>query len=186
LPVNCQSLVDRAVSAGGGSGVRTGHGAETSLKGAQAEVTRLGSFLLVGGSSTILNLGIVAFLTSLARWPYVPSAVIAFEIGVLYSFIVMDRLTFRSLARGYDGWVVRCLRFHGVYALGATVTIIAGETLVQSIGWQPTAAHALALVVVTALNFGLLRLWAYRTPRKPSARGAGRAPFPVRQPQRGN
>lgn len=70
-----------------------------SKRQAQGEAKRLGGFLLVGGMSTVLNLGIVATLTTFARWPYVPSAVLAYEIGVLFSFVLMERLAFRELTR---------------------------------------------------------------------------------------
>lgn len=138
-----------------------------SKRQAQGEAKRLGGFLLVGGMSTVLNLGIVATLTSILGWPYVRSAVIAYEIGVLFSFVLMERLAFRELTRVSGGLAVRLVRFHATYIVGATLTIIIGDSLVTLLHFNATVAHAIAIAFTTGVNFTLLRLWAYRS------RGAG-------------
>lgn len=131
-----------------------------------AERGRFGGFLLVGGTATILNLGIVGTLTIAFTWSYLPAALIATECGVLLSFMLNDRLTFRRLASGAGHWLGRCLRFHGTYAVGQALTIALGFTLIHVAGLPPLAAQACAIAAITIFNFAMLRFWAYRARRR--------------------
>lgn len=131
-----------------------------------AEWARFGGFLVVGGTSTVLNLGIVGVLTIGLGWSYLPAALIATECGVLLSFVLNDRLTFRRLAVGAGHWLGRCLRFHGTYAVGQVLTIALGFALIHLAGLPPLAAQACAIATITLFNFGMLRFWAYRSRRQ--------------------
>lgn len=129
----------------------------------RAEWGRFGGFLMVGGTSTALNLGIVGALTIGLGWAYLPAALLATECGVLLSFVLNDRLTFRRLAGGAGHWLGRCLRFHATYAAGQVLTIGLGFALIHLAGLQPLAAQACAIATITLFNFGMLRFWAYRS-----------------------
>ncbi len=146
-----------------GEAVSTSAQSSVSKRQAQGEAKRLGAFLLVGGMSTVLNLGIVATLTAIIGWPYPPSAILAYEIGVLFSFVLMERLAFRELSHSSGAWTVRLLRFHATYIVGATLTVILGESMVTLLHFPATVAHAIAIAFTTGVNFILLRLWAYRS-----------------------
>jgi putative flippase GtrA len=128
----------------------------------QSESKRLGGFLLVGGVSTVLNLTIVGVLTIVFKWVYLPAAIIATESGVMLSFILNDRLTFRRLAPGAGHWLIRCLRFHGTYAVGQVLTILIASGILHISKLPPLLAQACAIAVVTLFNFTMLRIWAYR------------------------
>jgi len=129
---------------------------------ARSESRRFGGFLLVGGVSTILNLTIVGVLTIVFKWVYLPAAIIATESGVMLSFILNDRLTFRRLAANAGHWFTRCLRFHGTYAIGQVLTILIASGILHFSKLPPLLAQACAIVVVTLFNFAMLRIWAYR------------------------
>lgn len=129
----------------------------------RAEWGRFGGFLMVGGASTALNLAIVGALTIGLGWAYLPAALVATECGVLLSFALNDRLTFRRLAGGAGHWLGRCLRFHGTYAAGQGLTIGLGFALIHLAGLPPLAAQACAIATITLFNFGMLRFWAYRS-----------------------
>lgn len=134
------------------------------------ELRRFVVFLTVGGTSTVLNLAVVTVLTAVPRWSYLPSALVAYEIGVLFSFVLMERFAFRDMATLSGSTLVRILRFHATYLLGAVVTLAIGDTLVNRAGATPTVAHAVAIAVTTCVNFIVLRLWAYRAhPRRRDA-----------------
>jgi dolichol-phosphate mannosyltransferase len=128
----------------------------------QAESRRFGGFLLVGGISTVLNLTIVGVLTIALRWAYLPAAIIATESGVMLSFILNDRMTFRRLAPGAGSWLGRCLRFHGTYAIGQGLTILLASGIIHVAKLPALLAQACAIAVVTLFNFTMLRIWAYR------------------------
>lgn len=129
---------------------------------ARVEATRFGSFLVIGGVATALNLAVLGLLTLAVRWAYLPAAVVALEAGVLLSFILNDRLTFSALAVSAGGWIGRCLRFHGAYAVGQTLIIGIGFLLIHLAHLPVLLAQAGATAVVTLFNFGVLRTWAYR------------------------
>jgi putative flippase GtrA len=158
------------------------HGGEPAL---HAEAKRFVSFLVVGGSSTILNLAVVTLISILLRWAYIPTALVAYEAGILYSFILMDTLTFRALSDAAGGWVARCLRFHGAYVVGVGLTLVLAEGFQVYLRWQEVVAHAVALAIATVVNFTSIRFWAYRG-RRQAARPLG-TPLPARihAPHRG-
>ena len=58
---------------------------------------------------------------------------------------------------------MRLARFHATYIVGATLTIIIGESLVALAHLNATLAHAIAIAFTTGVNFILLRLWTYRS-----------------------
>lgn len=144
----------------------------------RTEASRFGSFLVIGGISTVLNLSVVGALTFVAGWSYLPAAVVALEAGVLLSFVLNDRLTFRTLADDAGSWIQRCLRFHGAYGLGQTLIIGIGFLLIHLAHLPVLVAQAGATAVVTGVNFGVLRMWAYRS-RAKFKRSADRRPAPV-------
>jgi putative flippase GtrA len=144
-------------------------GGEPALR---AEAKRFVSFLVVGGSSTILNLAVVTLISILLGWPYIPTALVAYEAGILYSFVLMDTLTFRSLTGAAGGWVARCARFHSAYIVGVALTLLLAEGFQVLLRWQEVVAHALALAIATVVNFTSIRFWTYRG-RRHVARPAG-------------
>jgi putative flippase GtrA len=127
------------------------------------EAKRFGSFLLVGGTASALNLAIVGVLTLAAHWSYLPAALIAAEAGVLLSFVLNDRLTFRRLADSAGGWLMRCVRFHGAYAAGQVLTLAIAWSLNHFLAWIPLLSQALAIGIVLFFNFTVVRFWTYRS-----------------------
>jgi putative flippase GtrA len=146
----------------------------------RAEASRLRNFLLVGGSSTILNLGIFGSLTSLLHWPYVPAWLVATEIGIFYSFLVNDRLTFHTLAGTAGSWPARCLRFHSAYAVGQALTLLIGGGLHLLLNWLPVITQAIAVAIVVTFNFLVIRFWTYR-PRAETTAGVVATPSDLRE-----
>lgn len=139
----------------------------------RAEASRFGSFLLVGGTASLLNLAIVGVLTIKFHWTYLPAVLIATEAGVFLGFLLNDRFTFRRLAGDAGTWLGRCLRFHGTYAVGQALTIAIGAGLVSLLRFQPLLAQAIAIGLVTLFNFVTVRFWAYRSRRHVQAEGMG-------------
>src|SRR5260370_37182393 len=130
--------IDRVEQYGGGGvglldplqglSVRPGdHGAQLGT-----ESRRFLAFLVVGGTSALINLATLTILSVIAHWPYLPAALIATEVGIFESFLLNDRLTFRGLAADAGGLVRRCLRF---YAAGGGRRPTPGSRWARS--WRP-------------------------------------------------
>ncbi|GAC1454532.1 MAG: hypothetical protein PVSMB4_15140 [Ktedonobacterales bacterium] len=134
----------------------------------RVEAARFGSFLLVGGTATALNLTVVGTLTILAHWTYLPAALIATEAGLMLSFLLNDRLTFRALSGAAGSWVMRCLRFHGASLVGQGLTLLIAGSLNQFLRWPALAAQAFAIALVLGFNFTVMRLWTYRARARPA------------------
>lgn len=120
-------------------------------------------FLLVGGICAIFNLAILSALTLLAGWSYLSAVLVATEAGVLLSFILNDRITFRELAEHAGGWTQRCLRYHGGAAAGQALIILMSLLLIHVAGLKPILAQAISISVVTVFNFGVQRFLTYAT-----------------------
>ena len=130
-------------------------------RGHTAEIMRVVSFLIVGGLGTLVNLACVWALgfTSL---PAEIDLVFATEIALLCNFLLNDRFTFHSLADSRRPFWLRCLRFHGPSALGFVLTLVISYTLLHAGHLKPVAAQAIAILVVTVVNFLMHRFWTYR------------------------
>ena len=129
------------------------------------EISRFSAFLVIGGTSTVLNLLIVFGLTTapVVHMQYLPAAIIAGETGIIYSFILNDRLTFRALANSAGSWYGRLVRFNGAYLAGTLITLVIGYSLVRFASLLPVVAQAIAVVIVLFFNFASVRFWAYRS-----------------------
>lgn len=126
------------------------------------EARRIRAFLLAGGLSAAVTLAVTAGLTDLARWPFVVSAVIATELGILVNFSVNDRMTFRDLPGHRRGLPLRLARFHVTCATGQLLILLLSVLLHDVAHWRTLTAQALPIGVVTAVNFALHRFWTYR------------------------
>ena len=130
-------------------------------KGRGAEVMRLASFLFVGGLASLVNLAGVWFFARYTHVPYDLYIVLATEISLLCNFAMNDRLTFRSLG-SQRSWLMRCLRFHGPASIGFLLTLLIAYVAHHAGHLQPVSAQAVAIIIVTFVNFAMHRLWTYR------------------------
>jgi putative flippase GtrA len=126
------------------------------------EARRIRAFLVAGGLSAAVTLAVTAALTDLAHWPFVVSAVIATELGILVNFSVNDRMTFRDLPGHRRGLPLRLARFHITCATGQSLILLLSVLLHDVAHWRTLTAQALPIGVVTAVNFALHRFWTYR------------------------
>lgn len=132
-----------------------------STKGHGAEVMRLGSFLFVGGLASLINLAGVWFFSRYTALPYDLYIVLATEISLLCNFAMNDQLTFRSLG-SQRSWLMRCLRFHGPASIGFVLTLLIAYAAHHAGHLSPVSAQAVAIIIVTFVNFTMHRLWTYR------------------------
>jgi putative flippase GtrA len=130
-------------------------------KGHGAEVMRLGSFLFVGGLASLINLVFVWLFATYTHLPYDLYIVLATEISLLCNFSMNDQLTFRSLGN-QRSWLMRCLRFHLPASVGFLLTLLISYIAHHVGHLPPVSAQAVAIIIVTFVNFAMHRLWTYR------------------------
>lgn len=139
--------------------------------GRAATVMPVLSFLFVGGTASIVNLAVVFLCDLIDRTHHndltrhIIYSALATEISLLYNFALNDRFTFRALVDQRRRWWQRCLRFHIPASVGFVMTLALSSlffTLTTKIPYHSILAQALAILIVTVVNFMMHRFWTYR------------------------
>lgn len=118
-------------------------------------------FNLVGGVGVLLQLALLALLTSMLRLHYMVATALAVELTVLHNFAWHERFTWRDRACS-AGIGVRLLRFH----LGNGLVSIAGNMLLMRLlvgeAHVPVlASNGIAIAVCSIINFFLADRWVF-------------------------
>ena len=119
---------------------------------------QLAKFCLVGVSGYAINLAVFVILLRGAGVHYLPAAACSFLVAVTNNYTWNRLWTFRG-QRGHVAY--QGLRFFvvSVVALGANLLVL--HSLVAS-GLGEVSAQALAVILVTPLNFVGNKLWSFR------------------------
>jgi len=117
-------------------------------------------FVLVGAAGFLLQLGVLTALTSLLRVPWTWATIAAVECAILHNFGWHQRWTWHD--RANRRWVARLVRFHA----GTAATSIGGNLAVMSVLMRPgelgpLPANAIAVVVVSVINYLLADRWVF-------------------------
>jgi putative flippase GtrA len=143
--------------------------------GKAAKIVPVLSFLVIGGSASVMNLIIVFTCDFLDRAHHnellhnLIYSAIGTEISLIYNFMLNDRFTFRALVDGRRSWLQRCIRFHGPASVGFTLTLLLYSLFFTITKPLPAHYHhsvisqAMAIIIVTAVNFLMHRFWTYRS-----------------------
>ena len=118
----------------------------------------LAKFCAVGASGYVVNLAVYTALLNGADLHYLPAAACSFVVAVTNNYILNRVWTFRR-HRGhlyYQG-----LRFLVVslFALGANLAVL---RILVALGMGKVVAQAIAIILVTPLNFVGNKLWSFR------------------------
>ena len=120
-------------------------------------------FVLVGWLGSAVQWLALWALTTCAAWPWLPATVVAVELAVIHNFLWHERWTWA--ARRCDGFVSlrRFLRFNAANGL----TSIAGNVLLMGLfvgllGMPATLANAIAVGVLSAVNFIAADRWVFK------------------------
>ena len=140
-------------SSGQGAAQRVG-----SALGRRRNWAQLGKFCAVGAAGYVVNLAVYTILLKWAGLHYIPAAVGSFLVAVANNYSLNRVWTFR-VERGHvgaQGW-----RFLVV----STVSLLANLAVLHGLvtaGVDEIAAQAVAIVLVTPLNFVGNKLWSFR------------------------
>lgn len=140
--------------------------AETGLAGTRAgralrrpqNWLQLAKFATVGASGYVVNLTVYAILIEVAGLHYLAAAVCSFLVAVTNNYTWNRLWTFRN-QRGHVAYQGMRFLLVSVTALCANLLVLYG--LVSS-GLDELPAQAVAIVLVTPLNFAGNKLWSFR------------------------
>jgi putative flippase GtrA len=118
---------------------------------------QLGKFAAVGASGYVVNLAVYTALLRGAGWHYAYAATVSFLVAVTNNYLWNRLWTFRA-QRGHVGF--QGLRFFTValVAYGANLGILSALIV---LGTNKVVAQAIAIVLVTPLNFVGNKLWSF-------------------------
>ena len=119
---------------------------------------QLAKFCMVGASGYIVNLAVYATLLKGFGVHYLPAATISFLVAVTNNYLWNRLWTFRH-QRGHVAY--QGMRFL-VVALVALVANLVCLRLLVGLGLGKILAQAIAIVLVTPLNFVGNKLWSFR------------------------
>jgi putative flippase GtrA len=119
---------------------------------------QLSKFIAVGTSGYIVNLGVYSALVSGANLHYLAAAVCSFLVAVTNNYTWNRLWTFRH-QRGHVAYQGARFLAVSVAALGANLLILHG---LVTAGLGEIPAQAIAIVLVTPLNFVGNKLWSFR------------------------
>jgi putative flippase GtrA len=131
--------------------------ARTAL-GQRANWEQLAKFCVVGGVGYLVNLAAYTVLLDGFDFHYIPAAIGSFLVAVTNNYALNRIWTFRE-SRGHvaaQGW-----RFLVV----STVSLVANLAVLQlmvAAGVGKIVAQAVAIILVTPLNFVGNKLWSFR------------------------
>jgi putative flippase GtrA len=119
---------------------------------------QLAKFSVVGASGYVINLAVYTALLRGAGWHYAAAATCSFLVAVTNNYTWNRLWTFHA-QRGHVGW-------QGLRFLVVAVTAYAANLMLLSAfiaaGLDKVLAQAIAVVLVTPLNFIGNKLWSFR------------------------
>ncbi|AKG53637.1 dolichol-phosphate mannosyltransferase-like protein [Dehalogenimonas sp. WBC-2] len=133
-----------------------------SLMRRSGELKRLMKFVLVGGSGTVVNLGLLALLREGAGLHYLISGAIAFEVSVIWNFLLNDHFTFGDRRRKNTGLLGRLSRFNVTSLGGFAIYIAILAFLTEITGLHYLASAAIGILSAFGWNFLINSMWTWR------------------------
>jgi putative flippase GtrA len=140
------------------TGQRVARGRVDAALRRRANWEELVKFCVVGASGYVVNLAVYTLLLRAAGLHYVLAAICSFLVAVTNNYTWNRLWTFRH-QRGHV--VLQGLRFLVVSALALGANLLVLHLLVQA-GLGEVSAQAIAIVVVTPVNFVGNKLWSFR------------------------
>jgi len=126
--------------------------------GRRSNWEQLAKFCTVGAAGYVVNLAVYTLLLEWVGLHYIPAAIGSFLVAVANNYALNRVWTFR-VERGNMG--AQGLRFFIV----STVSLLANLTVLHvlvTVGVGEITAQAIAIVLVTPLNFVGNKLWSFR------------------------
>jgi dolichol-phosphate mannosyltransferase len=118
---------------------------------------QLVKFCVVGGTGYVVNLAVFTALVTAFDVHYIPAAVCSFLVAVTNNYTWNRLWTFRA-QRGHVAWQGMRFLVVSTLALGANLLVL---HLLVTLGLDERLAQAIAIVLVTPINFVGNKLWSF-------------------------
>lgn len=121
------------------------------------ELSRFLKFSAVGGLGVLVNMGILALLTS-AGLGYLQAGFFAVETAIATNFVLNELWTFSDFSKKRPGWVrrmVRFLKFNLFCAGGAVINLAVSWTLTEYAGVHYLLSNLFGIGSATLWNYGM-------------------------------
>jgi putative flippase GtrA len=118
---------------------------------------QLVKFCIVGGTGYVVNLAVYSLLVGVFEIHYIPAAVCSFLVAVTNNYFWNRHWTFRA-QRGHVAYQGARFLVVSTLALGANLVVL---HLLVSAGLGEIPAQAIAIVLVTPINFIGNKLWSF-------------------------
>jgi putative flippase GtrA len=118
---------------------------------------QLVKFCVVGGTGYVVNLAVYTLLVKGFDVHYIPAAVCSFLVAVTNNYAWNRMWTFRS-QRGHVAYQGMRFLVVSTLALGANLLVL---YLLVTAGLDKVLAQAIAIVLVTPINFVGNKLWSF-------------------------
>ena len=118
---------------------------------------QLVKFCVVGGSGYVVNLAVYTLLLDVVGLHYISAAVGSFLVAVTNNYTWNRLWTFRA-ERGHYAYQGMRFLVVSTLALGANLVVL---QLLVALGLDKVAAQAIAIVLVTPVNFIGNKLWSF-------------------------
>jgi putative flippase GtrA len=119
---------------------------------------QLAKFCTVGATGYVINLAVFSALVLGADWHHLVAATVSFLVAVTNNYTWNRVWTFRG-ERGHVAYQGIRFLIVAVCALAANLLILDGLVM---LGMEKIPAQALAILLVTPLNFIGNKLWSFR------------------------
>ena len=123
----------------------------------RARLTRLGRFLVVGGTGVLVNSLALLILFQWAHLLLIVASALSAELGIINNFYWNDRWTFKRTQIS----LLRFAQFNLVSLAGLVITTGTLWVLVRHLGVYYLAANLLGIALATAWNFAANSLWTW-------------------------
>jgi putative flippase GtrA len=118
---------------------------------------QLVKFCVVGGTGYVVNLVVFTLLVTGVDVHYIPAAVCSFLVAVTNNYTWNRLWTFRA-QRGHVAWQGARFLVVSTLALGANLLVL---HVLVTLGLAEVLAQAIAIVLVTPINFVGNKLWSF-------------------------
>ena len=119
---------------------------------------QLAKFCTVGGTGYLINLGVFSALLLWADWHHLAAATVSFLVAVTNNYTWNRIWTFRG-QRGHVAY--QGMRFFIVAVCALVANLVLLDAMVM-LGLEKIPAQAIAIILVTPLNFVGNKLWSFR------------------------
>jgi len=118
---------------------------------------QLVKFCVVGGTGYVVNLAVYTVLVTIFDVHYIPAAVCSFLVAVTNNYTWNRLWTFRA-ERGHVAYQGMRFLVVSTLALGANLLVL---HLLVTLGLNEVLAQAIAIILVTPINFVGNKLWSF-------------------------